>query len=488
MPSAHKVKMGMAYNGPPFVTHHAKIDPKAYRSMTEEIPYSSSSSMSYHDGAYYFKTANRTHGPFFKGDIKRYGLATHWEDSAQRMNDWKANSESNPSINHDVMPARPDIMYFKGHERKLSLPDPTDTKVSLYVTPDYPIVSLNNMGKYISMAHDFEMMLKDRVFETGKNYVEITHALKKYDKYGFNVQTANTNGIRGIGIDVDVEGKGFLANYRPVPGWFAINRDLAEYMKRYPDKDVREAVLTSLIAHELGHTAGVPGSGADENLQGRILHEIYSELAAGSSGRKKVIYEKLAKYESDYAEHFSLANRIKRSFKSSSFRKIDRYQALAAIMRREGIEIGLTGRALQNYINSRMADDNGATLFRESADGDNLESKLNDDRIGITLTEDGKIAPTFNGKRVYGEGASSESRFLIKDYRGKQSEEPTYEDGNKQEYTARNAPSKPRKKAEKSDDKGHAKGESTIDPENYQSMSDAKENSKEAAKAETAAE
>ena len=459
----------MVYNGPAFVKGTHKIAPNEFKSMTEEFEYSpsiGSSKMSFHNGSYYFKTANRTHGPFSQASIDKYGLATSWEDNGHRMDAWKANAESNPSINHDIMPVHPDIMYFEGSTKPLDISHPNDTKLPLRTTKTFNLISSNKLGYYASRVSEFDFLLGDMVMLGGKKYAMTQDLLKKYAQYGYDVSTANTNGVRAIGIDnaVDME---FLANYRPHDGWLAIEKDSLSKLKgKIPDNDFQQAYFEYSALHEFGHAAGVKGTRKGERIQGLIMSEFYAEQASKTSGKKKFIYEMMAKEAAEYAEFYSAKEAIKREFKGKGHQSLNRFAVLKAFYRREAIEIGLKGQELENYIKSRMMDWNGSTLDTSIEEDDLFPKNLEDIVDGEGRPNDKAESRTTPGKaeNLEERSTSKYSKARGKNYEGK---EPV-------EYSRKIAKGKPTS----DNDEGPTKAE--IDSSEYQSMSDAKESSNEA--------
>jgi len=414
------------------VSKSTKINPKEIVSMTQAIPVSFSSypygltSPTIIGNKAYMKSGGGRLHEFSKDDVlSRYGFPMTWEESGPRQRGWIANSTMNPPVANDVIPTYFDITgkiggiaYITGVKPlRMYLPHPHDTKVSNYTTPDLVVANdINRQGNRVSQLENFRQKIHSGVLfnDTNQLHYEIAKWAEFLDSKGIK---PTENPFFGIGIERSDD---FIAGYytknRILVANFYFNGIVKDLMSRYglTEREAVEAGERNIILHELAHAYGISGTRRGEKLQGELAAEFCSMLAEEAGGKYARIYRALAQYRIDYAKDFSLTNWLLRE--ATKGPKFEYSNLSAHKFWHEGIELGYSGKALEQYVKSRMNDSFGPLMDEESDDSSNL------DAIVEATDRNGRAVPgktdqkTLDGKIVYlSERAANSSRKVSKD-------------------------------------------------------------------------
>ncbi len=397
-------------------------------------------------------------------------------------------SGENPPYKHNLIPRISDIAnvrgiaYIVGPSSRLNFPHPRDTKVPLYTSPtEVMAVDNNQVGLYGSrILTNVEQPVRS-LNPGGKYNFEGKSWFDFLGENGRIFDEKKTAGIKGFGIINDVRGEGFDWGYFSDLGYlFAegdVHKRIAKRMSWFglTSLDEIEATKRADILHEGGHIVGIGGDRREERLQGLYRAAFYDEMAKLHKGNPKLekIYRALSKEGLVYAEHFSLSQEILDTIFAEPFPQAKgEVQILYEKFKKEAKAKEYEGDAVEEYIDSRFRGTGFSKLIEAepsykgsktyskskpsksnnkkslSSNKQSLEEIANEaDKISIAVAEDG-IVPTYEGRRVYGEGASMPKDLIIS--KGKQ-----YKDADEKTY------------------------ERKIDKSKYRSMKDAEANMKE---------
>ncbi len=354
------------------VSRETKVHPSEIVSSKQQIPvsyssypYGKSSPTIIGDLAFMKSGGNRLE-EFAKSDFDRYGLATHWEDRADRFSGWIANSTKNPPAKNDIIPTYYDITgnriggisYITGIKPlRMWFPHENDTKTLTYTTPRIvEDTDINRIGNRASQLENFRQKIRTNVLFNDANqfHYEIARWAEFLESKGIKPKE---HPFLGLGIE---RSNDFTAAYYPKQHYLVANFDFnsiaRDLIKKYglTEGEAVEAAERNIILHEIAHAYGIKGGRRGEKLQGELAAEFYSQLAEDSGGKWSRIYRALAQYRKDYAEDFSLTNwLIREATKGQEFEYSDlTYHKFW----HEGVALGYKGKQLDAYIKSRMKD------------------------------------------------------------------------------------------------------------------------------------
>ncbi|HLC61450.1 MAG TPA: hypothetical protein VJI52_00345 [Candidatus Nanoarchaeia archaeon] len=363
-------------------TNHVKVDiaPKDLKGPRSQQQYSLSNTshtygplnMHIVDG----KVLNVTSGNRFWTDLSdfgKYGFFSQVDDGVNRgnvsfssMDNWIANGtmekpnlpKNQPIPNfYDLTGGKVGgIEYIEGGKQfRLWTPHEGDTKVHLYTTPRLvEATDINSIGKRTSQVENFRQKLHSDLLFNDRNelHYEITQWAEFLDSEGVH---PTKNPVLGIGVQ-----KGnYVASHYPELNYLVANTDFNEIAKRMTsrygltDSEAVSAMERSVIMHELAHAYGVGGSRRGEQRQGRLQAKFYSKLAKEFAGTKfEKIYKALAREGEDYAQGYSLINRLMQDNEHNG----PPWHLMEHKFYHEAEALGLEGKAMEEHIKSRVKD------------------------------------------------------------------------------------------------------------------------------------
>ena len=442
------------YRGPPAGRPDAirHIDPKDIKSMQGEPP--TVSSYGYGDATQIFtkdsvvtRTANNRFETSFK-DFKRNGYFSQIDDGG--FGRWIKAATDNPPYKHSLIPRMPDFGLIESPRLGMYFPNEGDTPVGLRTSHDI-VNAVSRQGYFQSKLANFEHDLRNLMFDkTNRPNYEAVEWVNFLAKKGFSIDTTPNPGVIGLGVE-----KGdFLAAYYPGKGYLVREENFHNRAKnlisRYglTDKDAVEAMKHSVLLHEIGHVLGIGGNRRYEKLQGKLQAEFYAIMAERFKGtNSERIYRALAQEGRDYARDFSFWGSLLEKITEDSHSKTDEILThIFAKFKAEARALELTGEEFTRYVNERARETYGAIMGGEpsykvskskSRNNKNTNSKKLEEivdesgKASFTLAEDGTLAPTYEGRRVYGEGARMPTRLIGKGIKESENEkggaEKTYE-------------------------------------------------------------
>lgn len=424
------------------------IKPEEHKSMqTLPITENSYGHGSYHGPMFYQmpdgrvlpikRTANKIFAASLN-DFSKYGDFSPQIDDVYRFKEWKATGEDDTPSKHNVIPKNPNFAVIQSPILGVYFPSEHDTPVNLRTSHD--IVNAfdpNRLGFAYSKIANLEQTLRS-MNPGNEHYSEAAEWIDFLAKKGFSIDKSPHRGIIGLGVE---EGD-FLAAYYPA-GYLVRESNFHNKAKRLISKygltesEAVKAMQRSVLLHESGHVVGIES----EKLQGLLQAEFYSTMAQKYKGTKwERIYKALAQEGMGYAKEHSLANKILDIIsEDTSDRAIfNKYKNKFLI---EAIRQGETD--VEAYISRRMEETFGSLKGEPSYKSSKTNSKSNNkqasnkksleeiasdaDKILIAVDEEG-IVPTYEGRRVYGEGASMPKELILgKSKQYKDADEKTYE-------------------------------------------------------------
>ncbi len=327
MPASYEV-MSEHYEGDT-TSKAEKIAPEDIKSMTG-LPISVSSSP-YGDykpsfvkgkgGKVY--AATRTANNLFLTpleDYSKHGFFSQMDDF-NRFEEWVSAGEDNFPNKHDLIRKMNNIAYIEDiTPRRMSFPNPRDTAVELYTTPELVnAVDINKVGYFVSKAGNLHNFLRSDVLfdDANRFHYDISEWIDFLDKKGFSIEKSKNEEFSGLGVEVDVANEKYVAGYFPAKGHLIVEENFHDnleklmYLYGVSGSEAVEARMRATLLHEIGHRLGIEGDRRGEELEGELLAEFYSKLAENFRGTDfEGIYKALAQQESDYAKSFSLSNKI----------------------------------------------------------------------------------------------------------------------------------------------------------------------------------
>ena len=387
--------MGEHYEGDSVSSSPEKIAPEDIKSM-QSIPISVSS-YSYGDykpsivksksGKVY--AATRTANNLFLTsleDFSKYGFFSQIDDS--NMDEFKSAGEDFRPNMFDIIPKMPNLSYIAGISAGLmNFPDPSDTAVALYTTPEFVnAVDINKVGYFVSKAGNLNNFLRNNLlFDDANNFhYDASQWVKFLNDKGYSIETTNNAEFRGLGIGVDVAREGFLAAYYSEKGYLITEKDFSDkvgkIMSSYgqSSSDALQAMMRADLLHEIGHRFGIGGDRASEELQGELREEFYTRLSENFKGtRFEQIYRALAQEGRDYSEAFSLTNSLLGELTADLYPKqlSGPIGIITNKARIEGEAIGLQGEYLARFINERLENIYGELIEEEPSHEESLDKK-----------------------------------------------------------------------------------------------------------------
>ena len=341
------------------------------------------------------KVATVTSGNIFwttPKDYAEYGFFSQLDDGVNRgnvsfssMDNWIANGTMNKPVLPENQPIPTyyqltnnkvgGILYIEGiTPTGLWMSNHEDTQVGLYTTKD--LVNINDMnatGKRVSQAENFRQKIHSNLLFNDDNqfHYEITKWVEFLDSQGVH---PTKHPVLGIGV-----GKGgYVAFHTSELNYLVANTDFreiaAKYVEKYglTDSDSVSAMERSVMMHELAHAFGIGGSDIEERLQGKLQTKFYSKLAKEFAGTKfEKVYKALAREGEDYAERFSLINRLVTEHHYAG----PPWQLMEHKFFHEAEALGLEGKAAENYIKARQKNSLGPLYVEEDRNENKSKSK-----------------------------------------------------------------------------------------------------------------
>ncbi|MBI2656144.1 hypothetical protein HYX03_00205 [Candidatus Woesearchaeota archaeon] len=362
----------------------------------------------------------------------------------------KAAGEDVKPAMFNIIPKMPDFALIASPRSRMDFPN-NSTPVNLQTSHDIVnAVNPNRLGYFQSKLAKFEGDLKNLKYdETNRLNYEPVEWVNFLAKKGFSIDTTPNPGIIGLGVE-----KGdFLASYYPNKGYLIreenFQKKAKDLISKYglTDREAVEAMKRSVLLHEFAHVLGVRGDRKSEKLQGKLQAEFYSMMAERFKGTTmERIYRALAQEGRYYAKDYSFWGSLLERMTEDSHSKTDEIlEQIYSKFVKEARALELKGEEFSKYVNERMVQTYGAIVEGEPSykpSRNNSKSKTSNskkleeivdesDKVSFAITEDGTLAPTYEGRRVYGEGASMPTRFIgrnIKESKNEDGEaEKTYE-------------------------------------------------------------
>ena len=240
------------------------------------------------------------------------------------------------------------------------------------------------------------------------------------------------------------------------------------------DSEAVSAMERSVMMHELAHAYGVGGSRRGEQRQGRLQAKFYSKLAKEFAGTKfEKIYKALAREGEDYAQVYSLINRLTQDNEHAG----PPWHLMEHKFYHEAEEKGLEGKAMEKYIKSRTKDSLGPLYDdEESHEAEsrtaNRSNVVSLDRIVESASRSSQEVAT-NSNYASSRGTAKVLKFSDRKSKGKDSDRSsktyskssareTYERGNQPDYAedSKNAEAEGREKPKSADAKSSDNGDS----------------------------
>ena len=394
MPTSYTV-MSEHYEGDLSTSEPIKVAPEDIKSM-ESIPISVSS---YPYGDYKpsivkgksgkIYAATRTANNLFLtsvGDFSKYGFFSQIDDF--NMDEFKSAGEDVRPNMFDIVPKMPDIGYITDiTPRRMNFPDPRDTAVDLYSTPEFVnAVDMNKVGYFVSKVGNLQQFLRNNVLfnDTNNIHYDINRWVEFLDGKGFSFETSRNAEFSGLGVQVDVEREGYLAAYFPRKGYLITEADFHDKVEKLisayglEGKESVEAMMRADMLHEIGHRLGIGGDRASEELQGELREEFYSKLAEEFKGtRFERIYRALVQEGMDYARAFSMSTALwdEISAELHTKRLPGAIPLLADKFEEEADALELTGWNRIAFIEKRLREVYGELLAEEPSFKESLNQK-----------------------------------------------------------------------------------------------------------------
>ncbi len=311
------------------------------------------------------------------GDFSRNGYFSQDDDKNTR--DWKAAGVSVKPAMFNKIPKMPFVGYVEGMTQlRQYFPSKRDTPMKeLYTTPEiFNAVDPNQLGKVLSKVANRKQDLREGLFDSANRFQdEVVSRLEYLKKNGLKVKSENP--VIGIGVMEDVEGDGWTAAYYPgkrilvaESNFYQSIKDMAaRYGISENDREGIEAFKRSvLLYHEIFQhgAAEIKGDPDSESLQGLIDAGHYTELHNESKSQKmRRIYRALAAEGLSYAigskKSGSLLERLSENVRTRK----GAIDFLKYKFAKEAYELGLEGKAREDYIGDRLEETYGRLMGGE---------------------------------------------------------------------------------------------------------------------------
>lgn len=398
------------YEGPSSVSHRA-VDAKDIKSGHVNPP-----ATIFAKDKVVRVTANTRFETSYK-DFLKNGPVTQIDD--YRFGRWiKRGNDNYPNRGwNKPIPKMPDFAVIQSPRLGMYFHSEHDTPVNLRTSHD--IVNAfdpNRLGFAYSKIANLEQTLRS-MNPGNEHYSEAAEWIGFLAKKGFSIDKSHHQGIIGLGVE---EGD-FLAAYYPA-GYLVREANFRNKAKslisRYglADSEAVKAMQRSVLLHEFGHVAGIES----EKLQGLLQAEFYSTMAERYKGTKwERIYKALAQEGIDYARESSIS--LLDLISGEGGEGDARLRAIERNFLKVAVALGV--RDVGEYVNMRMEETLGSILRGEPSYKSNNKKSSNkqsleeiaseSDKLSIAVAEEG-IVPAYEGRRVYGEGASMPEKFVGK--------------------------------------------------------------------------
>lgn len=359
---------------PSSVSVQAKeIAPEEHKSMQGEAPTVGSyghatNTITFKGGEAVTVTSNNRF-PTPMGDYLRNGPVRQIDD--YYFGHWVNGANENyPSREwNNLIPKMPDFGLITSPRLGMYLPSEHDTPVGLRTSHDIVnAVNPNRLGYFQSKLANFEQDLRNLMFDSRSrlNY-EASEWVDFLSKKGFSIDTTPSPGVMGLGV---MKGD-FVAAHFPGRGYLVGEENFQDkarhIISRYglTDKEAVEAMKRSVLLHEFGHVLGIKGDRESEKLQGELQAEFYSMMAERFKGTSmEGVYRALAEEGREYAKNFStrkIWKNITKVYQTERGRLDDIIEKFEV----EAKALGLEGKELIAYVNSRLRNTAGAILEGE---------------------------------------------------------------------------------------------------------------------------
>ena len=383
------------YEGDTSTSESVKIAPEDIKSM-KSMPLNVSS---FHNGEYNpsfikgnsgriyaaTKTANNLFLTSLE-DFSKYGFFSQIDDF--NMDEFKSAGEDVRPSMFDLVPKMPNIGYITDiTPRRMNFPDPRDTAVDLYSTPEFiNAVDINKVGYFVSKVGNVQQFLRNNVLFNDVNnfHYDISRWVEFLDGKGFSNEKSRNAEFSGLGVQVDVAREGYLAAYFPRKGYLAIEADFHDKVEKIAasyglsGKEAVETLMRADILHEIGHRLGIGGDKASEELQGELRAEFYSMLAQEFKGaRFERIYKAIAQEGMDYARAFSMSNAVWDEISAELYpKRLSRaIPLLADNFEEEADALELTGWNRTAFIEKRLREVYGELLAEEPSFNESISKQ-----------------------------------------------------------------------------------------------------------------
>lgn len=375
----------------------------------------------------FMRSSNRLEA-YRKSDVDKYGLPTSWEESAPRMDSWNFAGKGNYSSRHNWIPQTPNVLYITGFPLGMYLHE-ADTKVKLRTSHEINIGAINNTGFNVSKTHNNPYSgLRNLLWDERGDYREevlerIGHLLSK----GLKPKRADAP-VFGVGVTYDDKN---LAEYYP-QRYVVTNIEFAGKIRKLAklygleDPEAVRAFMRRILTHEaiMHGLFDVDGDRVSEKKTGLWDEESYGDIAEKSDRKGRRIYEALAQSGRDYAESFSLRRAILDEITAELYpQKVTPFGRLIKKLEDEAEAFELSPKGKIEYVKMRLKHMYDDLLEEEPSP---LERIVESDKTSFIIAKDGKVS--YEGRRVYGEGASMPTRFIGR--KGKGNEERAEEQHN----------------------------------------------------------
>ena len=320
-------------------------------------------------------------------DYSKHGFFSQMDDF-NRFEEWISAGEDNSPNKHDLIQKIHNIAYIEDiTPRRMSFPNPRDTAVELYTTPELVnAVDINKVGYFVSKAGNLHNFLRrDVLFDNANRFhYEISEWIEFLDKKGFSIEKSKNEEFSGLGVEFDVAREGYLAGYYPRKGYLIVEDNFHDKVERLisayglSGREAVEAMMRADLSHEIGHLLEIRGNRAGEELEGKFRAEFYSKLAENFRGTNfERIYKALAQEGSDYAKAFSLSNKIWSEINAKLFpRRLPGPIALLADkFESEADALELSGWNKVMFIERRLREVYGELLAEEPSHKQSISDK-----------------------------------------------------------------------------------------------------------------
>lgn len=424
------------------------------------------------------KTSNNT----FTASVSKYGDFSPQVDDVLGYGSWVNAATNVKPIMFDLVPTISQIAntrglaYITGTPVGLYLPHPSDTNMPKLKVSSKEVMAIDNnyAGLYESrITTNLEHTMRS-LMPGGKYHFEGQEWIDFLGKKGFRLETADTAGVRGLGILNDVQGEGFTWGYFPKLGYLVaeglVHKKIEQMARQYgldgsELPEAIEAIKRADVMHETGHILDIKGKWIDERMQGLLRAEFYGMMAEKHKGNKKLarIYKALRKEGLDYADGYSLENWIWETITANPFpNKMGILEILKKKFSGEADALELEGLVREMYINERLEDTGIIDLYkgepsykdsRAHSKSNSGKRQVKEENLDAVVAKESAASSESDGHAKESSGSRAALK-VIKGGKGTGNTKKTndnYERGKRQVYESRELDRK-----EASDDKAEA--------------------------------